>query len=425
MSVRFVLFLAFLSLPGLALAADEETKDPPPAVTTPPPPPKPVFSAMVQERVRVEFVPNKDFADDPDGKMKVGNRVRAGLGMGLGPVKVFAQVQDVRAWGSEVNAANGGEGTLFDFNADNFDLHQGYGEVRSPYGLWFRLGRQEINWHGQRLIGAVGWADQGRSFDAARIVFEHEKVQAEVFYALLLDRAADPNDADVVHQDQHVIAIRGGPRLGDPLSLDGLAIIRVDNFADELLATIGAHAQGKLNIFSYEAEGYYQAGTRGDGAISAFLIGVHAGATLVQDAGLYVGGGIDVVSGDDNAADLSIGTFDTLYGTNHKFYGHFDRYLNLPVHTAGQGLVDGLFRVRVAPKGKVIVSNDIHFFGSMAPPDGVEGFHGVEWDLDATFKILPGFTVAAGVWTYFPGAWDGDDATAEVGAYGMTNFILK
>ncbi len=425
MSVRFLLFLAFFALPGLALAGDAESKDPPPQDAAPPPPPKPVFSAMVQERARVEFVSNKDFAGDPDGKMKIGNRVRAGLGMALGPVKVFAQVQDVRTWGSEFNAANGGEGTLFDFSANNFDLHQGYGEVRTPIGLWFRVGRQEVNWQGQRLIGAVGWTDQARSFDGARLVFEHEKVQAEVFYALMLDRPTSAADPSTVHEDQHLIAIRGGPRLGDPLSLDALGIIRVDNATNETLATVGAYAKGKVSVFAYEAEGYYQGGTKGDATVSAFLVGVRAGATLVKDAGLYVGGGIDLVSGDDDPTDLSVGTFDTLYATNHKFYGHFDRYLNLPVHTGGQGLVDGLVRIKVAPKGKVVIKNDIHIFGALAPPDGVEGFKGVEWDLDATFKIVKGFSVGAGVWTYFPGGWYGDDATAEFGAYGMTNFILK
>ena len=391
----------------------------------PPPPPKPLFSAMVQERARVEFVSNKDFAGPPDGRMKIGNRIRAGLGMTLGPVRVFAQVQDVRTWGSEVNPANGGEGTLFDYSANNLDMHQGYGEVISPFGPSFRLGRQEIDWHGQRLIGAVAWTDQARSFDAARLVYSGDNAGAEVFYALMLDRPTSATDTALVLEDQHLVAVRGGPRIGDALLLDGVAILRIDNLAGERLATVGAYATGKAGPFAYEAEGYFQGGARGASSIAAFLVGVRAGATLHKDAGLYIGGGVDLVSGDSDPTDTLVGTFDTLYGTNHKFYGHFDRYLNLPVHTGGAGLVDGLFRVKVAPGGKVVVSNDLHVFGAMNPAAGADGFHGVEWDVDLTVKIVKGLSAGAGLWTYFPGGWYGAGATPEFGSYAMANFLLN
>ena len=400
-------------------------QDPPPTAKKATPPPAPVFSAMVQERARVEFVSNKDFTGNPDGKMKIGNRARAGLGMTLGPVKVFAQVQDVRTWGSEVNAGNGGEGTLFDYNANNFDLHQGYGELRTSYGLMLRIGRQEVNWHGQRLIGAVGWTDQARSFDGARLVYEGEKVGAEVFYALLLDRPTSPADTSLPLQDQHLVAFRGGPRVGKAFELDAIGIIRIDNLLPQRLATVGAHATGVIGPFAYEAEGYFQGGTSGTVPVAAGLIGVRAGATLVPEAGLYIGGGFDLVTGDENATDNLNRSFDTLYATNHKFYGHFDRYLNLPVHTGGEGLIDGLVRVKIGPKSKVVIKNDVHFFGSAAAPAGTDGFHGVEWDLDATIKIVRGFSVGAGVWTYFPGQRGGTGATPEFGAYAMTNFVLK
>jgi hypothetical protein len=323
-----------------------------------------------------------------------------------------------------VNPANGGEGTLFDYSANNFDLHQGYGELRAPYGLTLRIGRQEVDWHGQRLIGAVAWTDQARSFDGARLVLEGDKAGAEVFYALMLDRPLSAADTSEPLQDQHLIAARGGPRAGKPLSLDGVAIVRLDNLLPERLATVGVHADGTVGPFSYEAEGYFQGGTRGASTVAAFLVGVSAGAVLHPDAGLYLGGGVDLVSGDADPNDTVIGAFDTLYGTNHKFYGHLDRYLNLPVHTGGAGLADGWFRVKVAPKGKVVIANDLHVFGALTPTAG-EGFHGVEWDIDATIKIFKGFAVGAGLWTYFPGGWHGPEATPELGSYLLTNFELN
>jgi hypothetical protein len=58
--------------------------------------------------------------------------------------------------------------TLGDFSADNLDLHQGYVDIKrfndSPFAT--HVGRQEVYLRGQRLVGAVGWTQQGRSFGA-------------------------------------------------------------------------------------------------------------------------------------------------------------------------------------------------------------------------------------------------------------------
>src|SRR3990172_1697052 len=66
-------------------------------------------------------------------------RVRIDLSAGLErDMALFVQVQDVRFWGEETN-------TLNDFRADNFDLHQGYVDLRSDArGDWRgRVGRPE------------------------------------------------------------------------------------------------------------------------------------------------------------------------------------------------------------------------------------------------------------------------------------------
>ena len=52
----------------------------------------------------------------------------------------------------------GGGGVAF---ANGLDLHQGYISLGSQGdGLFGRFGRQEVNFGGQRLVGAVGWTQQ-------------------------------------------------------------------------------------------------------------------------------------------------------------------------------------------------------------------------------------------------------------------------
>jgi len=50
--------------------------------------------------------------------------------------------------------------------------------------------------------------------------------------------------------------------------------------------------------------------------------------------------GVDYLSGDDGEDETKYKVFNTLYATNHKFYGFMDYFLNLPVHTYGKGLMD-------------------------------------------------------------------------------------
>jgi len=49
---------------------------------------------------------------------------------------------------------------------------------------------------------------------------------------------------------------------------------------------------------------------------------------------------VDYLSGDANHSDNQDGAFDTLFATNHKFYGYMDRFLNVPAATNNGGLVD-------------------------------------------------------------------------------------
>ena len=388
--------------------------------------PQLTFQLSAQERARFNYKPDFDFDGDLSGSWSISNRARVGLRVQYGVVGGFIQIQDVRNWGSEFNPKNQGEGTLFDWAADGLDVHQAYGEIKSPYGLMVRIGRQEIAWHGHRLIGTVGWTDQARSFDAVRVVYEGEKVGAEAMYSLLLDRPvaaeADTSDRD---DDVHLVGVRGGPRLGDPLALDGLVVLRFDRGAQEALATFGGHAKGKAGDFKYEVEGYGQAGSRGDATVLAFLVGVRAGVVIPQAAKLYLGGGFDVVSGDADGTDSVIRTFDTLYATNHKFYGHVDRYLALPLHTGGQGLIDGMFNLGLTPHESVSIKLDVHVFAAPSPADADRAFHGAEIDFNASWKPIKPLKIAAGVWTYMPGPWHGDDLLPELGAYVMTDFNFK
>jgi len=388
------------------------------------PPPAVSFAPTFQERVRFNYLSDRSFDGDLGADWSIGNRARVGLRASVGDVLGgFIQLQDVRNWGSEVDPSTYGEGSLTDWVANGLDVHQAYGEVKTPFGLSLRLGRQEIGWNAERLLGVVDWSDQGRALDAVRIRYDRaDVVGMEVLYAKLLERPTGANDASERNQDMHLIGLGGGPRLGDPLMLDGLVLVRLDPTQEETMATFGIYAKGRLSVFSYEIEGYGQAGTRGEQSIGAYLVGLRVGANLPFASQPYIGGGVDLVSGDDDPTDAKLGSFDTLYGTNHNFYGHMDVYTDLSGDTAGGGLIDGQLNLRLTPVRPVSVQLDAHVFASPSPEDSSTAFHGVELDVEAILEPLRFLSIGTGVWAYFPGAFWGEDAKAELGAYLTTDF---
>ncbi len=385
------------------------------------------FSPSAQERARFEVLPDRTF-QSVTGGWTIGNRARLGLEAHLGDrAALFVQIQDVRAWGSEYNAATLGEGTLLDWVADGLDVHQAYGQLTLPGVGRMRVGRQEIDWGGQRLIGAVGWTHQGRSFDAVRVWRDAEPLGFGAFYAKTLERPVSAADATKRWRDQHLIGLRAGPRVGDALTLDGLAIVQVDSATGLGRVTFGVWGKGAVGAFSWELDAYGQLGRDDLVTYRAMMVGVRAGVTVPAAITPYFGGGIDVLGGDGDATDDVVTVFDTLYATNHKFYGHLDHYLAIPEHTAGQGLVDGIVTAEVPFSKKVRFKLDAHVFGSAAPASSDTGFHGVELDTEAAWKPVEPVTIGAGLWVYVPaeGSFWGSDPTPELGAYVMTDFAFE
>jgi hypothetical protein len=233
-------------------------------------------------------------------------------------VSVFIQVQDVRMWGEESN-------TLGDFSADNFDLHQGYVEVHSNGATRFaaRAGRQEVAFGGQRLVGAVNWAQQGRSFDALKL-----SATGDVFGLNLL-AAVLANDLTATHDnDQYFLAAYGQLLKAGAGTLDFYGLYnRVDDLLNTDQVTLGTRFWGTKNSVSFRLEGSYQTGERQAREVSAFMLGARLGTALAGGkASLMLW--YDFLSGDDDTMDEEVKVFDTLFATNHKFYGQADYFLN-------------------------------------------------------------------------------------------------
>lgn len=300
-------------------------------------------------------------------------------------VSVYLELQDVRLWGEEIS-------TLGDFRADNFDLHQAYVDLgkinEAPVSA--RVGRQAISFGGQRLIGAVEWTQQGRVFDGVKVTAEPKWGSVDVVGI----RLADATSANVANS-AYLGGIYGNRKLGPDTRLELYTLYnKVSNGVDTDQLTSGFRMYGKQSGFVYRAEGSFQTGNRVGTDVSAFLLGGRLGRKVGRGTfALWY----DYLSGDDDATDGKSKVFDTLFATNHKFYGFADVFLNIPAHTGGLGLQDLAVKASFSPGKPVMLSAHFHIFRSAKKDIASDSSRmGEEIDLTVSYKYSPNVSFVGG-----------------------------
>lgn len=344
-----------------------------------------------QVRPRTEFRNPVGNGHDVFTSMRTRLNITANLDQ---DVNVFIQLQDVRLWGEESN-------TFTDYNADNFDFHQAYMDIKDMGGstLSLRIGRQAIGLGGQRIIGAVEWAQQGRAFDG---VIATAKLQWGTVQGVGV-RLSDTTAKDI-NGNAYLAAVYA-TATGTSTSADFYGIYhhvspkgfnRSDNTR---LWTLGARIYGEKANWTYRAEGSFQTGERRGPNGAAFMFGGRLGTTLGNGSlTLWY----DYLSGDGNEKDSKWKSFDTLFATNHKYYGFADLFLNIPVHTQNLGLQDFAIKVSVPldEEERLRLAADGHVF-FLAQKGNIESGHlADELDLTLSYQysenvnFVTGYTIA-------------------------------
>lgn len=350
-----------------------------------------------QIRPRYEFRDPVGTATDEFTSM----RVRLGLEAQLDPsVTLFVQMQDVRLWGEETN-------TLSDFRADNLDLHQAYIRYRGEKLDWLTttVGRQETNFGGQRLVGAVNWTQQGRAFDGARFDLAGDgSLSGSLVAYTLADATALTHGSDAELYGAYATARDVGPGALDFYFLYD----RAEGGARTSQKTFGARYAFGGDV-SGRFEGSLQRGDRAGIPVSAFMFGGRLGTRFAEEkAGLTLW--YDYLSGDGDAADGETGVFSTLYATNHKFYGFADLFLDIPSHTAGAGLQDLALKFDWRATDRIRFGADLHSFSAAERGTLSASHFANEIDLTVSHVYTPTLRLVSGLSYVIQ-----DDALAEIG----------
>ena len=310
-------------------------------------------SAQIRPRLQMN---NKDFSSDIAAENFTELRTR--LGVKLSPARNISgliQIQDSRVYGTEPS-------TLA--STDNIDLHQAYFEVKKLFSLPInvKLGRMELSYGPQRLIGAVGWHNVGRSFDGGVIQLTTNKVDIDFFSAQTNEerQVGDTNDFSLM-------GAYGNLKLSKNYKIQPFVIGEIETGTDFNRYTIGIYINGNLGDFSHEVEGAYQLGSINENVdIAAFMFALNLKYNFDLPSKPAIGGGVDYLSGDDGEDPEKSKVFNTLYATNHKYYGFMDYFLNIPAHTLGLGLMDVHVKAEILPFNKFKAALAFHMFNANA-----------------------------------------------------------
>ena len=263
------------------------------------------------------------------------------------------------------------------------DLHQAYVTVgnHKEFPVSVKIGRQELSYGDERLVGAFAWNNIGRVFDAAKVRWQHEWFAAEAFTSKLVL----PNDNNLnVWNDYALfsglhVTTKQLPKnttevyffarnedIGTATADTG-AVLPFQTAAPAArdIYTIGSRLKsnpGEFGAFDYTVEAAYQFGNWKQANASPTLD--HQAYALVANVGYTFGDSAMTPrfaleyafgSGDDNPVDGKHGTFDQLYPTGHRHWGYMDLASWQNIHD-----VRAIFSIK--PHPRVSVALEGHLF---------------------------------------------------------------
>ncbi|QQX75837.1 MULTISPECIES: alginate export family protein [Aequorivita] len=342
------------------------------------------------------------FPDNTEPAAFVSQRTRLNFSYKTEKLHFYLSPQDVRVWGDvpQLNVAD----------ENGFSLHQAWADVVMVPDLSLKIGRQEIVYDDQRFFGNVGWAQQGRSHDAA--ILKYEPSFLKLHFGAAYNQDGEALTGNILKTNtykslQYVWLDKDWEKLSASFLFlnNGLQYIdETDKSKNDTRysQTAGLHLNANLSKFNFASNLYYQFGNDvANNDLSAYLLSLEANYSALEN--LRIGIGAELQSGNDYGAPANgeNKAFNPLYGTNHKFNGFMD-YFYVGNHINNVGLVDFYGNVKYAFTKKSNVYLALHqFFAAAEIDDNTSKVLGFEVDLVTSFKTSNFTGIQAGYSHFF------------------------
>jgi hypothetical protein len=273
-------------------------------------------------------------------------------------------------------------------------LHEAWAEIgltdttNKKARLAIKIGRQELVYDDQRLLGNLDWLQQARRHDAAVLKLDAKNVMLHAGFAFNQNKenasgtkynstpagnyTGNTNGGTMYKSLEYLYAgykLKNGTIsylfLADQFSKYHTDM--VNNIPSKIWddgvwnrITTGLFLANNFKQVSVTAAAYYQGGKTASGTdISGALLSANAFYNFNKK--FATGGGIDYTTG--GSKDGKSKAFDPLYGTPHKFWGLMD-YFYAASGFGNKGLTDYYLKSRYKASENLSFTADLHQFAS-------------------------------------------------------------
>jgi len=303
-------------------------------------------------------------------------------------LKFGLDLQDARVWGQDVSTIN----RTTTANNNGLMLHQAWAEILltdttlKNQALSLKIGRQELVYDDQRLLGNADWLQQARRHDAAVLKYEtgswmihlagaynqnQENASGTIYNSVPPGNYTASTNGGVMYKSMQFLY--AGKKLKDgnasflfftdQFSKSDTSVVAPFQTGIWARATTGLYLNDTIaKKLAVTASAYYQFGKNATGQnLSAELFSGSLQYSISKK--FNAGPGIDYTSGGTSGTTSN--TFDPLYGSPHKFWGSMDYFYAASPFGKG-GLTDYYFKTKYKASDKFWLSADIHQFSSAA-----------------------------------------------------------
>lgn len=268
-------------------------------------------------------------------------------------------IQDSRTWGDEEQKKD----------LAGLQVNELWLQLALSKEFALKMGRQELVYDDQRLLGNLDWGNSTISHDALLLKYENKEKQLQWHIGGAFNQSGEPLFGTKYPLKNYKVL--GLAWLKKEINKQNtISVIAIFNGLNSTIpaspsiktsSTIGPMYNFHQNGWKLVLAGYYQTGkTENNLDLTAAMVNAYAEKVSKK---ITLGAGFDYLTGNaDNTKSNTSHNFSTLYPTNHKFYGSMDYFLGFPSDTRGRGLVDAYLRLKTKAADKTSVGVDVHHF---------------------------------------------------------------
>ena len=344
-----------------------------------------------------------------DNSAFISNRVRLLVGYERDNLAVKVTAQHSGVWGAE----GGGK----------FNIYEAWAHLKAKNGLFARIGRQELVYDDERILGNNDWVMAALYHDALKGGYENHghKLHAVVAYNQNSKNVNGgtfyQNGSQVYKTMQTVWYHYDVPKF--PLGVSvlfmniGMQTGNEKDYQTTYQQLLGGYVTYKPRNLTLEAAYYHQMGkasldysTTGDLPINAWMAAAKATYNLNSQLTAYAG--YDYLSGDKQFVvprkdqmglprHTKMSAFTTTFGSTHKFYGAMDFfYVSAYYGTFSPGLQNLFAGAIYKPVKGLTLDGSYHYLATSSQLSELNKTLGHEIELRASYQLMKDVKISLG-----------------------------